>query len=97
MLEKNNHQNIQKIKDKNAEKNINSQKNEIVPVFNMFKMLPQAKFKLKKTEKTPPIPILTPGNQPQSLIHSKTKKCPKNQRHMLASNLTPKQNFPFPK
>ena len=52
-VEKNNHQNIQKIQDKNAEKNINSQKKEIVPVINMFKMLPKAKFKLKKTEMTP--------------------------------------------
>ena len=34
-------------------KNINSQKKEIVPVINMFKMLPKAKFKLKKTEMTP--------------------------------------------
>ena len=54
MLEKNNQQNIQKIKDNNAEKNIHSKKKEIVPVLNMFKMLPKAKFKIKKNRNYPP-------------------------------------------
>ena len=54
--QKKHHQSAKKIKDKNAEK-ITSQKTNPVPVnnaFNMFKMLPQAKFKLQKPKKDPP-------------------------------------------
>ena len=46
-VEKKKHQSVQKIKDTNAKK-INSQKKELVPILNMFKMLPQAKFRLQQ-------------------------------------------------
>ena len=63
----------------------------------MFKMLPKAKFKLKQLEVTPPIPILTPGKQTQSLIPSKTIIVPKKSKAYAGQQTNPKAKFLIPK
>ena len=73
------------VKKKDEAEKTTSNSNSTVPIVNMFKLMPQAKFKVtKKKNITPPIPILFKKNE-----MSGTK--PKNQISKFMEKTEPKK------
>ena len=71
------HQSVKKNEKKETAEKTNSKKPEIVPVINMFKLLPQAKFKLKKHIPPQSSPSISGKKKQKSLEIEKNKNKPK--------------------